>query len=603
MRNSGLQLCQQLSKIVVHSITSSDTTAADKQRILDITVPFLLRNLSAEAADVQKFATQALIDIFKARKMLLQPYFPELLKGFIELLSSTEPAVLNYVSSFHATSLNLNQEELDLTRVSSMKSSNLYKSIEDIVAFGDEETMSRVIEALIESSKESVGFLSKIACSSLFTLLVIKNPRGLNKYADRCMEVIKKQIQDYHSLVRKSYIDALGYMVREASDETVSKCLDGIIRDYFVDDDAQRVLVADTFKSLCGNSKGRIRSSASKFMSLVAIAMHDTSDHVRRVFTSIWAEESKGSETYREHADKIISSIMTNLSSQSWTLRVVCAKTLIDLNDVINLDTTLDNLLAQLKPLLVGKSFKGKEHILRAYILIIVRHEERLKDHKYIDECNSIQIKEVQSKNIDYRRHALNIMTEYLSMLEEVDILKDVLFVSCSFFDADMQKLVRETSDERNEQGLKTILIHSYYNLISQALANSARQHPEKTDQSYSESFKILSQGIESAPWVDKNKFSAAISLVSLKLTGTRCQLSTENIQRTWSIVRVLASDKGYESVRRNAITALRHFLQWIKQMKNADSGLREEIKTGLRDLSEAESSEVLKTQLRAIRM
>lgn len=388
VRVAALGLCQSITNVVIRTLETSDTNTNRARTMLDSTIPFLLsdKGMASSVQEVQGFAISALIGMIKkSPRWLLRPFVPRILEEFLNLLSSLEPQAVNYVH-LNADKYGLTGQEIDKMRLSSIRTSPMMEVMERYLIDDLDETCMKEFAPKLEGAiRSAVGLPSKVGCSRVLVLLSMRTAL-FQVYADRFIHLLRKCVVDRNDTVSSSYCTSLGYLTRLGSDGQVLKTIDYARDLYMMAEDApHRVISGEILHAMSKLSNDRFMAFAATALPFTFVSKNDVDDHVRENFERIWQENVGGSRTVSLYIREIVCIISSNLDSPRWAIKHTAALAIA--NAIMSLGPEIDIATSELvwpalEMALAGKTWDGKESVIRAFVRFVDQTKTLLQDKK-----------------------------------------------------------------------------------------------------------------------------------------------------------------------------------------------------------------------------
>lgn len=418
VRKEGTQLLKSLAKTLSRTadVSTGKATVAQATEVMNKLIPFFLGNkgLLSDAEDVRNFALETILDLCKIGGKAIKPHVPGLLETFVELMSTLEPEVVNYLV-LNADKYNLNSSDVDAKRLQSLGNSSMMDAIEKLLAMVDESLMPDIVDLIARSVKKSVGLPSKVSGSRVIVSLVTKNvgrPDLTKPFGDKLLHICRSQLSDRNVTIACSYASAAGYVCKIAPMDSVVAYGAEISRSYFnsESDDARKIAAvasesvsrysgADVFSAVC-----------SAFLPLSFVGKHDESDAVKADFEREWTENSNGDSAARLYFSEICSLAEEHGKLSNFSVRQRIARsmvTLAGLLDALNSQNSA-RLFGLLLELVQGKSWAGKELVLDALVRFSVKNSAYLiSDSELLDKIANSVNTEAKRRNKNYQIHAI----------------------------------------------------------------------------------------------------------------------------------------------------------------------------------------------------
>lgn len=435
VRLAALGLCQTITNAIVRTLEAGDTNVKRASAMLSKVIPFLLSNQGIESSvqEAQAFAINTLIRMAKKSPGdLLRPFVPEILESFLNSLSSLEPQAVNYVH-LNAEKYGLTGQEIDKMRLSSVRSSPMMEAIERyLIDSLDEGNMKDLATRLERVLRYSVGLPSKVGCSRVLALLSMKSML-FRPYADHFIRLMSKHVVDRNDTVSASYSTSMGYLTRLASDDQVLKTMEYTKDLYFTSENvSRRAIVAEILYSMSKLANDRFMAFATTALPFVFVCKHDTDEHVREVFEKTWQDNVGGTRTVLLYLREIVDLVSDNLDSPRWVIKhtaaLAVAKTVMLLDKDLDLSTS-KLVWPVLEKALVGKTWVGKEVVLKAFVKFTSQAKCLWQEEKIGNSIKAIAIREAKRNNATYRPHALTALGEISQLRDDCDFMPDSLAI------------------------------------------------------------------------------------------------------------------------------------------------------------------------------
>lgn len=433
VRNAAMSLARVLTGVLTRGLEAGESSSSSAEKMLKQVLPFLLSpsGLESGAPDVQDFARKTLLKIIKSSNgKTLRPFVPDLVGRLLALLSSIEPEMINYVH-LNAEQYGLTAQELDDARLKNIRGSSMLEAIERCLDFLDEHSMPELQQSLENAIKTVVGLPSKVGCSRVLVTLSTRQNFIFKLYADHFLSLALKQVFDRNDTISSSYAAACGYLARLCSNEAILKLVDSCRRFYFdSDDDRHRMISGDVICAMSKRATDRFNSLAGDILPFVFVAKHDTFDRAKTLFAETWSENVGGSRAVLLYLKEIVDLASQHLDSARWLIKHTSAFAVADV--VISSGSAISDAHARmvwpaLEKALSGKTWEGKEIIVRALIHLAKHSTFWLKDQKVGEHFEKIVLRESKRNNPVFRQYALECLGDFVELRETVDMFPQVL--------------------------------------------------------------------------------------------------------------------------------------------------------------------------------
>ena len=435
VRDAAMSLARVLTGVLTRGLEAGESSSS-AEKMLKQVLPFLLSpsGLESGAPEVQDFSRKTLLKIIKStNRKTLGPFVPELVGRLLTLLSSIEPEMINYIH-LNAQQYGLTAQELDDARLKHIRGSSMLEAIERCLDFLDETSMPELQQCLDDAVKTVVGLPSKVGCSRVLVSLSTRQNFLFKPYADHFLTLALKQVFDRNETISSSYAVACGYLARISSNEAILKLVDSCRKLYFdSEDDRHRVISGDVVYAMSKHATDRFNSLAGDILPFVFIAKHDISDRVKTLFEDTWSENVGGSRAVLLYLKEIVDLASQHLDSARWSIKHTSAFAVADVvtssgNAISDRSATI--LWPSLEKALSGKTWEGKENIVKALIHLAKNSTFWTTDHKVEEQFEKIILRESKRNNPTFRQHALECLGDFAELRDTVDMFPQVLAVT-----------------------------------------------------------------------------------------------------------------------------------------------------------------------------
>ncbi len=439
VRKAASILTRGLSSTLVRSIdTSTGKSETKAKEILGRLLPFLLglKGLQSDAQDVQGFALKTILEICKKSGKTLLPFIPTLLEELVELMSTFEPQAINYIS-LNADKYNLTTNDIDATRLKSIKSSPMMDAIEQLIDQLDEPTMRAYVPKLQSSIRKSIGLPSKASASRIIVNLVLRKTHFVTPYADVLLSSCRRQLGDRNDTVAASFAVCSAYLVRIASINSAISYIEQLQSLYFNSSESQnerdRLTSGIALKAISDHAADKLHSISSAILPFAFVASHDPIKSIKSNFETVWNDCTGGSSATKLYMSEIMEITGQNLKSQQFLIRQVCAKSIADMCNAYETTSSAthiinDNELKLFEVLLSaceGRSWSGKESVFDAMVSLACKFTKNLNDPINKDlslKIRKVSLIELKRKNKEYQQHSIKSFGKYLESFPEEEL-------------------------------------------------------------------------------------------------------------------------------------------------------------------------------------
>jgi proteasome component ECM29 len=433
VRVAAASLARVLTSILTRSLEAGDASIKSATLQLNRVIPFLFSTsgLESSAEEVRLFSVSTILQVVKkSSAKTLNPHVPNLVERLLGLLSSLEPEAVNYLH-LNASKYNLTEQKIDDMRLASVRSSPLTESLERCLDLADGDTMALLVPRIEAAMKNAVGLPSKVGCSRILVTLATRHRFLFTPYADSFLKLIQKQIHDRNETVSSSYAAAAGYLARLASDKQIRATTTFVHKLYFESEensDRNRLLAADIMRAISLHATDRFSSFAADLLPFIFLAKHDSEENVQKSFKETWDDHVAGPRTVSLYLKEILTLSEEHLESRQWAIKHTAAKTIADVVLSITSAVGSENIEPQnakviwpvLDKALSGKSWEGKEVVLKAFVRFVERAEGYWKGDegvaKQLEKVATRESKRQEGKNEKVVKDVLEKLRAHLGM-------------------------------------------------------------------------------------------------------------------------------------------------------------------------------------------
>lgn len=422
VRKEGTSLAKSLARNLIRAADeSTGTMKTDKaSAVMNDLIPFLLgsKGLLSDAEDVRDFALETILKLCKLGGKSVRQHVPNLISTLIELMSTLEPEIVNYLV-LNADKYNLDSNEVDAKRMQNLGASPIMDAIERTLGLVDSETMPIVIQRLQKSIKKSVGLPSKVCGAKVVVSLITKHYAETKPYGDKLLTICINQLKDRNQTVSSSYAAAAGYCCKIASTQSVVEYGSYLKNLYFEsEEEEQRVVVGMASENVSRYSgSDKFETVAGEFLPLAFIGTHDILELVKSSFDREWTESSSGNNAIKLYFDEICELCKVNGLSSNYNVRRVIARSLDTMWTSIDVDSErqTQEFFSILLDLSKGKSWEGKDLILSTLVGFSVKKAQFLNTNPAIlkQVVKTVQT-EAKRRNQSYQLKAILCLGEFV---------------------------------------------------------------------------------------------------------------------------------------------------------------------------------------------
>ncbi|KAI1117958.1 proteasome component ECM29 [Nemania sp. NC0429] len=445
VRAAALKLCMGLSKTLVSQLQENNSSSSAQAMVAQV-LPFLLSDKGIENSveEIKLMAISTVLDVVKNGGDALKPFIPTIITHTLGLLSTVEPAQINY---YYQRVSEEDREGLDKLRSTAATRSPLFECVVNCLRFTDEAVMSQLAPQLVATIKSALGMQTKIGCSEVLSTLAIRHSIFLAPFNAIFVKSLYTQILDRNNEVSKAYARSAAYLLRSASPETRDRYTVRLVDLYFgAEDDLRRQKVADAVLAIAKASPDAFTDLETRLLPFAYFAKLDTDDYVSEVFEAAWSQHAGGNHTVKRYISEIVGLISKGLETSKWALQHAAAFTVASMITALSNTTGKDgqfdvSTLQQIWPVLDKalslKTFKGKERLVTAYPLLI-RHGKKWweSDPATLAQTKKIAFREAKRNNDEYRPYAFEALADYAAVREDMDMYAEVVALVSQYLDS-----------------------------------------------------------------------------------------------------------------------------------------------------------------------
>ncbi|KAI0200250.1 proteasome component ECM29, partial [Astrocystis sublimbata] len=461
VRKAAVKLCMGLSKTLVTQLKENNSSPSAQAMIAQV-LPFLLSDKGIENSveEVKFIAISTVLDVVKNGGDTLKPFIPTIITHTLGLLSTVEPAQINY---YYQRVGEEDREGLDKLRSSAATRSPLFECIVNCLRFVDEAVMSQLAPQLITTVKSALGMQTKIGCSEVLSTLALRHSIYVAPYNALFVKSLHTQILDRNNEVSKAYAKSAAYLLRSATPEIRTRYTTRLVDLYFAaEEDVRRQKVADAVLAIAKVSPDAFSDLETQLLPFAYFGKFDTDEYVSEVFEAAWNQHAGSNHTVKRYVNEIVSLISKGLDTSKWALQhgaaFAVASMITSLGSAAGKEgqfneSTLEQIWPVLDKSLSMKTFKGKEKLVAAYP-IFISHSRKLweSDSAISAQTMKIAIREAKRNNDEYRPHAFEALADYAAAREDTDMYAQVVGLVSEYLTPDgeahkLTELERKTTD------------------------------------------------------------------------------------------------------------------------------------------------------------
>jgi proteasome component ECM29 len=630
VRKEGTKLTKSLTVTLLRSIdTKHGGSKENSEEVLEHLIPLFLGNkgLLSDSEDVKNFALKTILDICKIGNNSVKPFVPKLVDNFINLMSTLEPDVINYLI-LNADKYNLQHNDIDAKRLRSIGQSPMMDAIEKLLDLLDDDVMDEFVSKLQSSIKRSVGLPSKVCGSRVLVTMITKHYELTKPYGDRLLKIAILQIKDKNLTVATSYASAAGYLCRIASVTSVVDFSERINKLYFESEDEKgRELAAIASENVARYSGDKFELVATAFLPLAFIGKYDDNKVVKSNFEREWIENTSGNNnSIKLYLQEIQDFFKKYISSNKFEIRRTLGRSISNLSSSIDDLNQLseDSVQGILKLLLEAnkaKSWDGKETVLEALVTFSVKAKSLLDTNNNLRETiDRAVLVESRRRNKNYQKHAVKLLGKYLHVFPQdelveayIDIMEKVLLDKSYRIRDDMDS---DDSDDdamdvdsdmkltpKQNLELEELKITFLDNLASSFYVADNTVNSEFFTAMLDQFCKAFQSKVISTTWRTKIAINDALSSILKLIQENKCVLSESQSTKlfdNWKQLREQCSDiQNIEKVKILFLRFSQNLLVYYRQNNEADKTTT--MFDSLKKVEANETSNIIKTEVRLI--
>ncbi|EXJ79208.1 hypothetical protein A1O3_08709 [Capronia epimyces CBS 606.96] len=459
VRVAAMKLCRTLTSMLIRNLEVGEGNSKRSATMLNHAVPFLLQQMEGGAGkDVQQYAVVTLLEVVKkSPPKSLRPFAPMVLETLVVSLSSLEHESINYLH-LNADKYGMTAEKLDKMRVSSINASPVTEAIErcldsvtmqlppdngatdamlGVVSTSEHKAsvspMEDAMQRLVNAYRATIGLPSKVGLSRVMTTLVVRHPTAFRPYADRFVQVTRKHILDRNATISIAFSTSLGYLMRLASEKEVQATSKYAQKLYFESQElVHRAVAGEIIQAISKAANDIFMNFASAFLPFAFIGRRDTDKEVRERFDVPWKENIGGSRAINLYLPEIVGLISSHIKSPLWPIKHACSLAVAELVASMEVQQTFSDREASLlwpivQEALDGKTWDGKEEVIKVYPKFVKQARPLWADSKTTQQMKKIAVREAKRTNVTYRPNAIDALGEFAVVRDDLDLTHEVI--------------------------------------------------------------------------------------------------------------------------------------------------------------------------------
>ncbi|VDN31268.1 unnamed protein product, partial [Cylicostephanus goldi] len=241
-------------------------------------------------------------------------------------------------------------------------------AIHDLIPQIDSNVLIGVQPRLCEQLRSSAGASTRTACAQLLTVLALRAPQLLMDHPAQCDKFFNALIagtRDRNPSVRKHFASAVSYLAKYASSTSFGALMKALSKDLLGEDETMKQSAKYVLKSLSANCPELLEG------------------YSKLVVPCIFLEKCQPAAVrlYRKEILTFVLDILQN--NDVWSVRAQAARMLTEtmecLKDRVE-GKDAAALLGSLMPLLSGRLWTGKEHLVKAVATVFASAGDSLRN-------------------------------------------------------------------------------------------------------------------------------------------------------------------------------------------------------------------------------
>ncbi|CAK9831680.1 Proteasome adapter and scaffold protein ECM29 [Anthophora retusa] len=477
-RLAATSTTKALSRVCVRYCDAS--YGKEGEEILQAILPVLLNiGVVNVVSSVRSVSLQTISQLVSRAGVLLKPSLVTLIPALLTTIGESENPNLSYLSNVCAATSET-RDAIDNIRASAAKEHYSTETMTKCIQYIDAEILKELMPKVIELTKSSVGFGTKITCSHFIILLSTHFKQELQPYSGKIMNALMHGLSDRNSVVRKNNANAIGHIVGSVKESSLEKLFKTLHTHYMERDDLTKLTIGQTMQAINNYNQEILRNYSNIVIPLTFFAMHaqktPENESMVELWIDLWNEITPGTEAgIKQNVEPITNILRLSLESSSWNAKAQAANAVHTLSEKLgsNIDPNVRNtLLKVLTDGLRGRTWDGKDRLLNALATLTCNSKEFLKENTEMS-MDIVQILQRESKKeaLEYRRHALQAFGMVLHELN-IDKFKEVYEIAQEIWSTlpkknENESLVPEERMKRNNEVLK--LYETVYEILGKA--------------------------------------------------------------------------------------------------------------------------------------
>jgi proteasome component ECM29 len=281
--------------------------------------------------------------------------------------------------------------------------------------------------------KTVIGLPSKIGLSRVLVTLTVRHSILFQPYADRFIQLVRKNILDRNETVSVAYSMSLAYLMRLASDKQVMETMLHAKALYFASEESShRTVSAEIVHAISKVSNDVFMRFATAFLPFAFIGKQDDVEDVKSRFGQAWRDNVGGSGAVALYLAEIVDLIASNIHSTQWAIKHACCLAVADL--VTSMQSQGQYTTAQAEAVwpvveaaLAGKTWEGKEQVIAAFPKFVKTAKCLWAEEKIWKQMKTIALREARRTNATYRPHSITALGDFAETRADPDLTADLI--------------------------------------------------------------------------------------------------------------------------------------------------------------------------------
>jgi len=470
VRVAAAKAAQALSRVSIKMCDVNAGAKAGEKAVKAVLPPLMDVGLQSSVTEVRSTSLATLMKLTKSAGSLLAPHLGVLVPALLEATSEMEGTQLSYLSTRLGVDTDV-QERLDSARIAAARGTPSMECVNYVLQFVDGAVLEQLVPRLVDLIKQSPALGTRGGAAHVVTSLTHQCPLDLQPFTGKLLAAFVAGLSDRNPAIRKSYAGAIGHLVRTARDSSKEK-LFAKLKSWYMEkeDENSRAAVAFTFQAINKHNPDVVKNMSTAAMPIAFLAMHEektpeTAD-ILEVWEEVWQDGTPGSEGgIRLYLAEIMEVLPVALESKQWAVKAQAARAMGTVASKLGgtmSPATQKQILASLLGALAGRTWTGKECVLRSLADLAVSGSEILKQNLSSEEGISTAVlmdslmKECKKEKVEYRITALEATGTILQELK-LDRFKDLYDIVSPHLqttseDSDKENGERDSDDKDENQ-------------------------------------------------------------------------------------------------------------------------------------------------------